>query len=181
MAEGNEGAASGDAGNEGAADKTFSQADVDKIVQNRLAKETKKFGDYEDLKARAAKADELEAAQRTDAEKQAARTAELERKDATNTTAVQEARLENAVLRSAGKVGIVDPDAAVKLLDHSAIEYDSDGKPTNIEKLLKQLIEERPYLADNATRTTSFDGGARTTASGNKQSPDGLIRQMAGQ
>lgn len=36
------------------ADKTFTQADVDKIVKDRLAQQAKnRFGDYDDLKARA--------------------------------------------------------------------------------------------------------------------------------
>lgn len=44
---------------EGAA-KSFSQEDVDKIVNARLAKEKNKYSDYDDLKAKAAQFDELE-------------------------------------------------------------------------------------------------------------------------
>ncbi|HZN75888.1 MAG TPA: hypothetical protein VFC00_30020 [Micromonosporaceae bacterium] len=36
---------------------TFSQADVDRIVRERLAREREKFSDYDDLKARAAEGD----------------------------------------------------------------------------------------------------------------------------
>ena len=48
---------------------------------------------------------------------------------------------------AAGKLGIVDPDAAVKLLDWSTVEYGTDGSPTNVEAALKALIAKRPYLA----------------------------------
>jgi len=37
--------------------KTFTQAEVDQIVKDRLARERAKFADYDDLKARAAEAD----------------------------------------------------------------------------------------------------------------------------
>lgn len=50
-------------------DKTFNQADVDRIVQERLAKEKAKYADYDELKAKAAKADEDAASSKTDLEK----------------------------------------------------------------------------------------------------------------
>lgn len=50
-------------------DKTFTQADVDRIVQDRLAQEKKKYADYDDLKAKAARADEQAASSKTDLEK----------------------------------------------------------------------------------------------------------------
>jgi len=56
-----------DGGEEGDGDKTFKQADVDKIVQERIAREretrnretAEKYGDLDDLKARAEKAEQL--------------------------------------------------------------------------------------------------------------------------
>lgn len=44
-----------DTGNGGA--KTFTQADVDRIVRERIAREREKYADYDDLKAKAAEAD----------------------------------------------------------------------------------------------------------------------------
>lgn len=41
----------------GAADKTFTQADVDRIVAERLRRERERFADYDALKAKAAEAD----------------------------------------------------------------------------------------------------------------------------
>lgn len=43
-----------------AEERSFSQADVDRVVSERLARERSKFADYDDLKARAARADEAE-------------------------------------------------------------------------------------------------------------------------
>lgn len=47
----------------------------------------------------------------------------------------------------AAKLGIIDPEAASALLPRGSLEYDDDGTPTNAEKLLKELIKNKPYLA----------------------------------
>lgn len=51
------------------AEKTFTQADVDRIVGERISGVKSKFADYDDLKKKAARADELEAAQMSEVEK----------------------------------------------------------------------------------------------------------------
>jgi len=48
---------------------------------------------------------------------------------------------------AANKLNIIDPDAAVRLLDLSELEYDDNGNPINAEKLLEKLIKAKPYLA----------------------------------
>jgi hypothetical protein len=49
--------------------KTFTQADLDRIVEDRLGRERKKYEGFEELKARAARADELEAQNQSEIEK----------------------------------------------------------------------------------------------------------------
>lgn len=56
-------AAGGDQG------KTFTQADVDRVVEQRLTRERAKFGDYDALKQKAAKFDELDAANKSEMER----------------------------------------------------------------------------------------------------------------
>ena len=58
------------------------QDDFYKRIQARIDRERKRFGDYDDLKARAAKLDEIEEANKTEAQKTADRVAELERVNA---------------------------------------------------------------------------------------------------
>jgi hypothetical protein len=53
--------------------------------------------------------------------------------------------VQNAVVVKAIKLDIVDPDAAFRLLDLDAVEFDGDT-PTNIEDLLTKLVEDKPYL-----------------------------------
>lgn len=63
-------------------DKTFTQAELDRIVADRLNREKGKYADYEDVKAKASKLDELEAANKSEAEKANARAEAAERKAA---------------------------------------------------------------------------------------------------
>ena len=46
-------------------ERTFTQAEMDAIIGDRLNRERKKYADYEDIKAKAAKFDELENASKT--------------------------------------------------------------------------------------------------------------------
>lgn len=49
--------------------KTFTQEDVDRVVADRLAREKSKYADYDELKAKAAKFDEKEAADKSETDK----------------------------------------------------------------------------------------------------------------
>lgn len=52
-----------------AAERTFTQDDVDRIVAERLKRQKQQFADYDDLKEKAGRLAELEAAQMTQAER----------------------------------------------------------------------------------------------------------------
>lgn len=62
--------------------KTFTQDDVDRIVKDRLAKEKARTADYDELRAKAAKLDEQEAASKSELEKATERLAEAEKRAA---------------------------------------------------------------------------------------------------
>lgn len=148
-----------------AAPKTFTQAELDKIVQERLARaKAEPPADYEDLKAAKAKLDELEAANATELEKATKRAEEAEQKAAKAETAAKETRLTSAILAEASKADrkVVDPDAVLTLLDRSKLELDADGNPTNIAAAVDSLLEAKPYLAGGGTRVVGdVDQGAR--------------------
>lgn len=57
-----------------------SQDDLNRVLADRIKREQAKFGDYKDMKAKAARLDEIEAANQSEAEKAAARLAEAESK-----------------------------------------------------------------------------------------------------
>lgn len=85
---------------------------------------------------------------------------------------IQESRIREQVYVHSQKLNIVDAEAASKLLDWSKIEYE-DGIPTNVEKLLKELVAEKKYLigekqavssggATNPTRSATQNSGELT-------------------
>ena len=105
---------------------------------------------------------EYEAAQKaaddaklSEVERASKRAAEAERQLADRTRAFQERIISSDIQLNAAKLGIIDPDAAAKLLDWSGLEYDEDGLPTNAAALLEQLLVSKPYL-----RGASANAGA---------------------
>ena len=60
--------------------KTFTQADLDRIVQERVSRERAKYEGFEELKAKAQKFDEQEEANKTELQKAQERATELEEK-----------------------------------------------------------------------------------------------------
>lgn len=80
----------------------------------------------------------------------------------------------------APKLGIVDPEIAVMLLERNAdVHVSDDGTVTGIDEALKQLIKDKPHLV-RAT-TTPIDGGAGSGGSrtGTKPSMNDFIRAKA--
>lgn len=65
--------------NEQPAERTFSQADVDRIVADRLQRERQKYGDYDALKDKASKYDQMEEASKTELQKANERAANLQK------------------------------------------------------------------------------------------------------
>jgi len=126
--------------------QTFTQEDLDRIVGERLERDRKKYGDYDELKKAADKLKKLEDAQKTDAEKTTQRVADLEKSDAEKGKLLKERTTRYEVMLAAQKLNIVDPDAAYRLLDLTTIEFDDEGLPKDVEKALKALLKARPYL-----------------------------------
>lgn len=97
----------GDQGGEGKGGEGFkpitSQEDFDARLKDRLARERSKFADYDDLKAKAAKLDEIEEANKSEIEKANDRATKAEK-------AAAEAAAEALRLRVATKHGITDSD-----------------------------------------------------------------------
>lgn len=80
-----------------------SQDDLNKVIADRVARERAKYADYKDVKAKAARLDEIEQANQTEAEKAAARLAELEAE-------LNNTRRDSMRLKIATEHGITDAD-----------------------------------------------------------------------
>lgn len=87
-----------------------------------------------------------EDAKLSEQERLSKRVQELESRESSLQQAVRERTLRYEVVVEAQKLGIVDPDAAYRLMDQKALEFDDDGTPTNTETVLARLIKARPWL-----------------------------------
>lgn len=137
-----------------------SQEEFDRRLRDRLTRQKAQFSDYDALKDKASKFDELEAANKTELERAQTRTAELEHQVTEVAARAQEALLRSAVISEAARKNVVDPDAALALLDRTVLEFDDAGVPKNMGDAIDSLLEAKPYLA--GTRAAgSADLGAR--------------------
>jgi hypothetical protein len=123
------------------------------------AEERGKYVDYDKLKARAKVADTLEAASLTEKEKAERAAAEWQRK-ATDA----EARAADTAIRADIRVkavqrGIVDPDAAVALIDRSGIAYSAEEGVKGVAEALEALVTSKPYLKGGVAPAPNINPG----------------------
>jgi hypothetical protein len=144
----------------------FTQEEVNRMVGQARREVRGQFSDYGDLKTRAARADELEQAQLTEAERLTQRATEAEKQTAEANTQLTNALISSEVKVKAVQLGIVDPDAAYLLLDKRNVKYDANDGVTGVEDALTQLLEDKPYLKGAAGRIPNInpEGGQAAPA-----------------
>jgi len=143
--------------------RSFTQDELDKIVQDRVARERKKYEGFDDYKAAAGRLAEFEAANQTELEKAQKRAADAEQKAAETAATARQIALEAAIVTEAAKKNVVDPDAVVAMINRQALEFDDNGKPTNVAEAMDSLLKAKPYLVAGAggARPNGADQGAR--------------------
>ena len=137
--------------------KTFSQEEVNRMMNQTKREVRNQFADYNDLKDRAAKADELEQAQLTEQQRLEVRATEAERIAASAAERVSSAMIASEVKVRASQLGIIDPEAAYLLLDRTNVRYGEDVGVTGVEEALTQLLEDKPYLKGAANRAPNIN------------------------
>ena len=157
--------------------KTFTQAELDQIIKDRLGREREKYADYDSLKASASKLKDMEAANLSEAEKVAkaiadrdARLAELE----TKASKAEERALglirQTKTVAIASNLGAYDATDANFVSAVAGIDPASSTADADIQKAIEALKASKPYLFKPAT------AGARTLESFN---PGGQGSQQA--
>lgn len=104
---------------------------LDRIVTERVRRERAKFADYADVKAKAARLDEIERASKTEAERTAERVAALETELAASRTTALRARVQ-------ARHGIADEDAELFLTG-----ADEETLTRQAERLTARTKDER--------------------------------------
>lgn len=141
------------------------QDELDRLIQARIKRVESKYSDYKDLKTKASKFDELDAASKSELEKEReARTAAEAKAQAAEERAKSVA-LRSAVISEATKQGAVDPDAVLKLIDTGELEMDDNGNISGLSGAVTALLEAKKYLKGKQF-TGSADGGNRNEKPG---------------
>ena len=141
------------------ASKTFTQAELDKIVADRIAREKKKldkFADYDDVKTKASEYEKLleekrlaelsekerleEIAKKHETEKQ---TLSQELESMRESIKAEKIRSEFTKVATSNQIAYLDD--AFSLADLSAVTVE-DGKVVGMEDAIKALVDNKPFL-----------------------------------
>ena len=115
------------------------------------------------LRETEAKLAEREQAEMSEIERQAARVQALEAELSESKIRAREASLRASVVDACRPLNIVDPEAALALLDRDAIDFDEDlGRWTGVEQALSALAESKPYLVEKNSAGGHPTNPART-------------------
>jgi len=111
---------------------------LNRIIEGRLAQERKKYADYDDVKAKASKFDEVDAASKSEMQKLQDAIAERDQKLADLPRELRKQIITFASLASAE--GFIDPEDALAGIDVDLSDKDA------VKTALQELAERKPHL-----------------------------------
>jgi hypothetical protein len=117
---------------------------------------------------------------KSETEKLTGKITEAEKKLADAESRAKRISVQIAVERAARKKGVVDEDAAYRLLDTSRVEYEADGiTPKNVDALLDELLKAKTWLVGQSGGSDGGNSGGNggTTGGGtsNPARPKGTL------
>lgn len=142
--------------------RTFTPDDVERIVKERLARaKATPPDDYEALKAKASKFDELDAANKSELEKanERAETAERERAAAIERSNLR--LVEAAILTEATSARAIKPEHLHRLIDTGEVTVGDDGQVTGVKEAVEGFLKANPEYVGTGRPGGSADQGAR--------------------
>lgn len=151
--------------------RTFTQDELDRIVQDRLARDRQARkaevpSDYAELKAKAEKFDAVEAEKLSELEKEQKARQEAEDRAAKREALANKKLIEAAVLAEATKAKAVKPEHMHKLIDSSSVAVGDDGQVTGVQEAVTAFLDANPEYVGKARVADPVDQGARGAAPG---------------
>lgn len=145
--------------------RTFTQEQVDRIIADRIARvKTNPPDDYEDLKAKAAKLDEIEAANLTELEKERARADKAEADRQAAIEAANRRLVEAAILAEAATQKAIRPEHLHRLINTDTVTVGDDGQVAGVKEAVEAFLTANPEYVGSRAKG-SADLGARGGAS----------------
>jgi hypothetical protein len=180
-----EGAGTSGGTQQGPAGKTYTADEVERIIAQRVNKTKQQYADYDDLKAKASRADELEQSQQTEtdklrskAEREAEKRAAAEDKASKATDRANTALMRAAVVAAAAQANAADPHDVFTLLDKGALTVDDDGNVEGAKDAVETLLKSKPHLLKRSAG--GFDGGQQGGSSAAGPDMNEQIRRAVG-
>lgn len=149
---------------EPAAGKTFTQDELNAIVQDRLARAAKGLpskDELAELRKAKEKLDEIEQAGASELEKANAAREKAEAKAAAALETANARLLKSQAVTELVAAGVTSVEAAYRALDKTGLTVADDGTVSGLEDAIKALLEEVPAFVGKAGSAGSADQGAR--------------------
>lgn len=185
----------------GGASKTFTQADVDKILEQRLARERKRFEkmtegvDIDEAKRVLAEREQAELErQKERGEFENVLKKTVEKKDQmiqSLSAKLQQIQVDGALLNAASTKNAVSPeqvaallkgqtrlsdDGQVEILDkNGSIRYNDNGELLSVNELMTEFLTANPHFV----RASSGGAGSSGNAGGSTQKPSSVADMLA--
>lgn len=140
--------------------KTFTQAEVNAIIAERLSRQQAQFKDYDDLKAAAGKWAEVQEAQKSEAQKLAERASKAEQERDAALQRAQERLIRAAFIAEAAKAGAAHPEDVYALADTTAVKLDEQDNPVGVAEAVAAVIAAGRVPTMQTQRAPDLDGGA---------------------
>ncbi len=146
-----------------------SQAELDAIIKDRLARERGKYKDYDDLKRKAGEYDKLADSQKSDMERLTGDRDNWKSQAEQHSAKALKALRKSAVVAEAARQGAANPSLIFSLVDQDSLEVDGDDNVSGVTEAVKALLDNEPYLRGSKVKNMNpndVDGGTRTDGSG---------------
>ena len=141
---------------------TFSREYVEELRRENAKYRTSAKEAATQVEDRDTRLREFEDAGKSEVERLTAEKAALEQTIKDRDTAIVEQAIRSSVESAAAKAGVVDPEAAYLLINQSELDYE-DGKVAGVDKALKTLLKDKPYLVKSDTTPPPPDPGSGGT------------------
>lgn len=128
------------------AGKTFTQDDLDRLIDDRLKRERKKYADYSDLKKAATELEALKEAELSESERLQKQLVEMTEQLNKSTELTIQTQRQNAILQEASKLNFFDPGEAYALLRDSGDIVITEGQVIGADDAVRKLAESKPHL-----------------------------------
>lgn len=172
----------GEGGSDGGGDQftpITSQADLDRVVQARIARERARFADYDQLKDKASKWDEHETAQMDELERERQARQSAEANAAAAADRANQTLIRAEIIAQAAESNAVNPADVHALL--STLPADQrpavteDGTVTGAKEAVAAILQSRPHLVrqadDGAPGRLPGQGGGNGGSDGGRIDP----------